>query len=166
MKLKLKAFVASIFFIPAVVNADDWPQKFIDSIDVKEAAFCAVLKSYSKQIKDAKASKNEIRVRRVHEKQLTDIEALMPTGAFQDWIIMVQSIKVDGFKNATLEATLPCHKKIIGQKIPETNETAYEQLADVGKGEYVLVSGKLNFDRNNKTPQIFSANFSSIVGLN
>jgi hypothetical protein len=166
MKLKLKAVVASIFFIPAVVNADHWPQRFMESIDVKEAAFCAVLKSYSKQIKDAQASKNQIRVKRVHNKQLTDIEALMPTRVFQDWIIMVQSIKVDDLMNATLEATLPCHKTIVGQKIPQTNTMAYEQLADVGKGEYVLVSGTLAFDRNNETPQVFFANFSSIVGLN
>ena len=166
MKLNVKAFLALIFFIPAVANADQWPSKIMESIDVKEAAFCKVLDSYTKQINDALASKNDIRVERVRKKQRTDIQALMPNKEFQDWIIMVGSIKVDNLMNATLEATLPCHKTIVGQKIPETNEMAYEQLADVGKGDFVLVTGTLDLDYKGLKPQEFSATFTSIVGLN
>ena len=96
-----------------------------------------------------------------------DVEALMPTGDFEDWIIKVDSITVDAMMNATLKATLPCHKIIVGLEIPPTNTLAYEQLADVGKDDYVLVSGKLSFERDKRlTPQEFGANFSSIVGLN
>ena len=167
MKLKVKAFLVLITFIPAVVNADHWPQSIMESIDVKEAAFCRVLDSYTQQIGEAEASKNDIRVRRVYDKQVMDIKALIPTGEFQDWIIKVQSITLDSLLNATLKATLPCHKTIFGLAIPPTNTMAYEQLADVGRGDYVLVSGTLNFERDKRlTPQEFGANFSSIVGLN
>ena len=68
--------------------------------------------------------------------------------------------------NATLEAELPCHKKIVGQKIPETNEMTYGQLADVGKGDFVLVTGTLDLDYKGLQPQEFKATFISIVGLN
>ena len=139
----------------------------MESIDVKEAAFCRVLDSYSLRIDEALESENAIRVKRVYDKQVMDVEALMPTGEFNDWIIKVDSIKVDAAMNATLRATLPCHKMIVGLQIPPTNSMAYEQLADVGKGDYVLVSGQLSFDRDKRlSPQEFGANFSSIVGLN
>lgn len=167
MKLKVKAFLALIFFIPAVVSADhNWPSDEKASIDVKENAFCQVLASYTKQINDALDSKNDIRVDRVRKKQRTDIQALMPNKKFQDWIIRVKRIKVDNLMNATLEAELPCHKKIVGQKIPETNEMTYGQLADVGKGDFVLVTGTLDLDYKGLQPQEFKATFISIVGLN
>ena len=167
MGLKKFVLAAVIAFSPAVVVADDWPQSILESIDVKEAAFCRVLDSYTQQIGEAVASKNDIRVSRVFDKQIMDIKALIPTGEFRDWIMRVQRIKTDGLNNATLRATLPCHKTIVGLKIPPTDTMAYEQLADVGLGDYVLVSGTLSFDRDKGlTPQEFGANFSSIVGLN
>ena len=42
----------------------------------------------------------------------------------------------------------------------------YEQLADVGKGDFVLVTGTLDLDYKGLKPQEFSATFRSIVGLN
>lgn len=164
----LRVLLATAFiYLPTFAVADHWPQKIMESIDVKEAAFCRVLNSYSVRLEEAVASDNAIRVRRVYDKQVMDVEALMPTGAFQDWIIKVESIKVDAMMNATLRATLPCHKMIVGLQIPPTNSMAYEQLADVGKGDYVLVSGQLSFDRDKRLmPQEFGANFKSLVGLN
>lgn len=165
--MKKSIGILALTCLPSLSLADHWPQKIMESIDVKEAAFCRVLDSYTKQIGEAVASKNEIRVRRVYDKQIMDVEALMPTGDFEDWIIKVDSITVDAMMNATLKATLPCHKIIVGLEIPPTNTLAYEQLADVGKDDYVLVSGKLSFERDKRlTPQEFGANFSSIVGLN
>ncbi len=167
MKITKFAIAALLAFTPLTVTADHWPGSIMESIDVKEAAFCRVLDSYTQQIGEAEASKNEIKVRRVYDKQVMDIKALMPTGQFQDWIIKVESITLDLAMNATLKATLPCHKTIVGLSIPPSNTMTYEQLADVGKGDYVLVSGGLNFDRDKRlTPQEFGANFSSIVGLN
>ena len=155
------------FCAPTLSVADHWPQKIMESIDVKEAAFCRVLNSYSVRIDEALASENAIRVKRVRDKQVLDVEALMPTGEFNDWIIRVDSIKVDAAMNATLRASLPCHKMIVGLQIPPTNSVTYEQLADVGKGDYVLVSGQLSFEGDKRLkPQEFGANFSSIVGLN
>lgn len=167
MKTLNAALIVAFLYIPTLSVADHWPQKIMESINVKEAAFCRVLDSYSVRINEAVASENAIRVKRVYDKQIMDVEALMPTGEFQDWIIKVESIKVDAAMNATLRATLPCHKMIVGLEIPPTNSMAYEQLADVGKGDYVLVSGQLSFDRDTRLmPQEFGANFSSIVGLN
>ena len=170
----------SIAFIcaPSLLVAEHWPQKIMESIDVKEAAFCSVLDSYSVRIKEAVASKNAIRERRVYDKQAMDVKALMPTGEFNDWIMQVDSIEVDKAMNATLRATLPCHKMIVGMEIPPTNSLAYEQLADVGEGDFVLVSGQLSFERDSESgesssdtdkelsPEEFGAKFTSIVGLN
>lgn len=167
MQVINRLFSIAIICVPSLSLADHWPQKIMESIDVKEAAFCRVLDSYSLRIDEALESENAIRVKRVYDKQVMDVEALMPTGEFNDWIIKVDSIKVDAAMNATLRATLPCHKMIVGLQIPPTNSMAYEQLADVGKGDYVLVSGQLSFDRDKRlSPQEFGANFSSIVGLN
>ena len=169
MKITKFAIAALLVFTPFTATADHWPASIMESIDVKEAAFCRVLDSYTLQIGEAEASKNDIKIDRVFNKQVMDIKALIPTGQFQDWIIKVQSIRTADkvTKNATLIATLPCHKTIVGLSIPPTNTMAYEQLADVGSGDYVLVSGTLDFERDKGlTPQEFGANFSSIVGLN
>ena len=42
----------------------------------------------------------------------------------------------------------------------------YGQLADVGKGDFVLVTGTLDLDYKGLQPQEFKATFISIVGLN
>ena len=168
MKITKFAIAALLSFAPFTAIADHWPASIMESIDVKEAAFCRVLNSYTLQIGEAEASQNDIKIDRVFNKQVMDIKALIPTGQFQDWIIKVQSIRTDKVTmNATLTATLPCHKTIVGLSIPPTNTMAYEQLADVGSGDYVLVSGTLDFEQDKGlTPQEFGANFSSIVGLN
>ena len=92
-------------------------------------------------MKGAKDSENKIKVRNVYKKQIMDIKALMPAGAFSDWIVKVESVKVDAALNATFRATLPCHKKFVELEISATNIVTYEQLADVGLGEYALTSG-------------------------
>ena len=107
MKITKFAIAAILAFIPFTAIADHWPGSIMESIDVKEAAFCRVLDSYTLQIGEAEASKNEIKVRRVYDKQVMDIKALIPTGQFQDWIIQVESITLDAAMNATLKATLP-----------------------------------------------------------
>ena len=136
---KLLATVFCVFAFTA--NADHWPQEIMEAIDVKESAFCKFLDSYKKQMKGAKDSENKIKVRNVYKKQIMDIKALMPAGAFSDWIVKVESVKVDAALNATFRATLPCHKKFVELEISATNIVTYEQLADVGLGEYALTSG-------------------------
>ena len=116
----------------------------------------------------AENSKNQIKIRNVYQKQLMDIQALMPTGSFSDWIVQVDSVEVDAANNATLKGTLPCHKNIVGAEISEANTLTYGQLSDVSVGDFVLVSGELSFVKSikNLKPQDFKAEFSSIVGLN
>ena len=168
MAFNAKILAAAFFGSPLGAAADHWPEKVLEAIDVKESAFCSVLDSYTKQMKEAVNSKNEIKVRNVYKKQIMDIKALMPTGAFSDWIVQVKSVKVDAALNATLRATLPCHKNIVGLEISPNNTVTYGQLSDVSLGDYALVSGQLSFEENLKdlTPEEFGADFSSIVGLN
>ena len=160
--------MAALIFATSVVHADHWPSNVKDAIAVREAAFCEVLSSYTKQMSLAMSSQNDIRINTVYTQQMQDIQALMPSGAFENWVMEVESVRVDANMNATLKARLPCHQTVVSLPIQTTDTTLYGQLSDVAIGDFLLVSGNLTFDRDvgDRTPDVFGAKFKYIVGLN
>jgi hypothetical protein len=154
--------------LTSMAQADHWPANEKNAIAVREAAFCEVLSSYKQQMSVAMESQNDIRINTVYSQQILDIQALMPIGKFENWVMEVESVRVDANMSATLKARLPCHQTVVSLAIPTTETTLYGQLSDVSIGDFVLVSGSLTFDRDvdDRTPDVFGAKFNYIVGLN
>ena len=155
---------AALLSLGTVVSADQWPA----NIDVKENAFCEVLKTYEGEIRTAKQTKNQIKIMQVQQKRLNDIKALMPTMFFENWTLKVELVDVGENLDAMLIATMPCEHTVVGEGVSSTDTMMYGQLSNVSSGDFILASGTLLLDKdgNDETPDTFGAAFTSIVKLN
>lgn len=163
MKNYTNIFIAILIcFAPTFSYAGDWSSDVKDAIDVKQAAFCNLVKSYKTKAEEAKNSRNQIKMMAVSQEQSDDLKALIRDKKFENWVAQVESVdlyqangsaeSVDQY-HVKLTAYLDCgvmihssmekNDKKIGDK---STPTLFKQLAKVSRGEFVLISGEFKND--------------------
>ena len=61
------AFLLAI--LPTLSFADYWPERVLEAIDVKQAAFCNISGSYNTEALKARNSRNQIKMKRVRDER-------------------------------------------------------------------------------------------------
>jgi hypothetical protein len=164
MKNLKKTFAITLFFVmSSACFAGDWDSSVIEKIDVKQAAFCNLVKSYQAKAETAAGSKNQIKQMAVSQEQSDDLKALIQDRKFENWIAQVDGVELyktnintkDKY-NVRLSANLGCGGSNIiihssmkpgDKKIGETTTPVlFKQLAKVSSGEFVLISGEFRND--------------------
>ena len=127
-------------------------------MSIQQGQFCQLTDSFFNDLKNARKSKNEIKVNIVHKERQGDLDALIPGGKISNWIFKV--IKIDQVEDgsAAVVLSLQCksyvgsgqiHTKSTWRKksnkewratIPY-NDRRFRELAKLNSGEFVVASG-------------------------
>ena len=164
MKQLIKYILSiTLFIIPSFSFAGDlnWGDTLIeDAKDVKQEAFCRLVKTYQTRANKAKDSMNQIKMMAVSQEQADDLKALIKDKKYENWIAQVERVdlvKAGGVAenkyNVKLSANLGCEVTIHSsvevddKKIGEVSSPIlFKQLEKVSSGDYVLISGEFKND--------------------
>jgi hypothetical protein len=143
------ATLISMFNVPAYGGGWTDVEKYIP---VRQQAFCNLMNQYEIKAEEAEESKNQIKQNEVNEKRGDDLLALMPNGAFTNWLVEVREVVVIPNGDAAYEMRLQCGVSVGSGRISEGENYAatakkgsviYKQLAGVSAGDFILVNGRL-----------------------
>ena len=149
---------------PLVAGPLNWQdaQKYIS---IQQKQFCDLTDNYVIDLYNAHNSRNEIKINRVKKQRQEDLDALLPKGNFNNWIVKIVSVKqintpdnkiTDGDAAAVFE--LSCGSQIgsgnfqIDGKLNwaatiDYNSREYREVSKLSSGQFAIISGaflKLN----------------------
>jgi len=143
---KLIAFLLAT--IPTFSFADYWPERVIEAIDVKQAAFCNISGSYNNEALKARNSRNQIKMKRVRDERAENLTAIIPDQKFVDWVIMIKEVELlqDGTASFTsylnCDVELSTDRKVDFENRIKPDSLIFKQLGQVDLHDFVLVSGR------------------------
>ena len=134
-------------------------------ITIQQKQFCDLKNNHVVNLYDAFVSRNEIKMNRVKKQRQEDLDALLPSGKFENWIVKLVSIKqvkspdnekTDGDAAAVFE--LSCGTQIgsgsflVDGKLTwgatiKYNSRQYREVSKLSSGQFAIISGtflKLN----------------------
>ena len=127
-------------------------------MSIQQGQFCQLTDSFFDDLKNARKSKNEIKINIVHKERQGDLDALIPGGKISNWIFKV--VKIDQVEDgsAAVVLSLQC-KSYVGSGQIHTKSTwrkksnkewratipyddrRFRELAKLDSGEFVVASG-------------------------
>ena len=122
------------------------------SISVQERQFCRIVENYRAESKAAEATRNQIKVNETSKAFSQAINALLPDGNFQGWVMRSVSVAQASDGSADVLFELPCNV-YVGSNTCDSNprnfygtvaenSRIYSELAKVTVSDFALVSGK------------------------
>ena len=134
-------------------------------ITIQQKQFCDLKNNHVLNLYNAIESRNEIKINKVKKQRQEDLDALLPSGKFENWIVKLVSIKqvnspqdqtTDGDSAAVFE--LSCGTQIgsgsflIDGKLTwgatiKYNSRQYREVSKLSSGQFAIISGtflKLN----------------------
>jgi len=131
---------------------------FNPSITVQERQFCRIIENFRTENSIAQQSRNQIKVNETYRNLSQSLNALLPDGKFQGWIMrsVYVSQASDGSAEVLLE--LPCNV-YVGSNACDMNpqnfygtapegSRIYSELAKLTVGDFVLTSGQFVYTDN------------------
>ena len=165
-KKNLITYILLTLFSCSTVSAGpvnwDSAEKYIT---IQQKQFCDLKNNHVVNLYKAINSRNEIKINRIKKQRQEDLDALLPTGKFENWIVKLVSIKqvkspedqnTDGDAAAVFE--LSCGSQIgsgsflIDGKVNwgatiKYNSRQYREVSKLSSGQFAIISGtflKLN----------------------
>ena len=134
-------------------------------ISIQQKQFCDLTDNYVVDLYNAQNSRNEIKINKVKKQRQEDLDALLPEGQFQNWIVKVVSVKqvktpknqiTDGDSAAVFE--LSCGSQIGSGALNidgqvfwgatiDYDSREYREISKLSSGQFAIISGtflKLN----------------------
>jgi hypothetical protein len=128
-------------------------------ITIKQKQFCDLKNNHVVNLYNAFDSRNEIKINKVKKQRQEDLDALLPGGKFENWIVKLVSIKqvnspqnerTDGDSAAVFE--LSCGSQIgsgtflIDGKLTwgatiKYNSRQYREVSKLSSGQFAIISG-------------------------
>lgn len=129
---------------------------FQSQIEIQQRQFCSLAEDFYYKLKEAKTTKNEIKVNVVFMERQEDIDALIPQGNFSNWIFEVVKIDQVPDGSAAVILKLQCDTTVGSGYLDELtaagedgwratipyNDRRYRELAKLSAGQFVTASGK------------------------
>jgi hypothetical protein len=134
-------------------------------ITIQQKQFCDLTDNYVVDLYNAENSRNEIKINKVKKQRQEDLDALLPEGNFQNWIVKVVSVKqvntpgnqiTDGDSAAVFElscgsqigsGTLNIDGKVYWGATIDYDSREYREISKLSSGQFAIISGtflKLN----------------------
>lgn len=152
------AVVASLVTTVSYAGPMSW-REANNYMPVQQRQFCDLALEYRKDLAEAEASRNDIKINIAKQKRQEDLDALLPEGKFTDWLARVVSVKqvmapdddsVDG--DVALVTELWCEIQVGsgelefgGQKkwgaTIDHGSRMYREARKVNAGDFVILSG-------------------------
>ena len=134
-------------------------------ISIQQKQFCDLTDNYVVDLYNAQNSRNEIKINKVKKQRQEDLDALLPEGKFQNWIVKVVSVKqvntpknqiTDGDSAAVFElscgsqigsGTLNIDGQVYWGATIDYDSREYREISKLSSGQFAIISGtflKLN----------------------
>lgn len=134
-------------------------------ITIQQKQFCDLTDNYVVDLYNAENSRNEIKINKVKKQRQEDLDALLPEGNFQNWIVKVVSVKqvntpgnqiTDGDSAAVFElscgsqigsGTLNIDGKVYWGATIDYDSREHREISKLSSGQFAIISGtflKLN----------------------
>lgn len=152
--LSLLNFFSCTFVMAGPINWLD-AEKYIP---IQQKQFCDLTFSYIADLYTATNSRNEIKLNRVKKNRQEGLDALLPGGKFQNWIVKLVSVAQLKNGDAAAVFELPCRSQIGSGYIQNDgkpywgatinyNSREYREISKLSSGQFAIISGtflKLN----------------------
>ena len=128
-------------------------------ITIQQKQFCDLKNDHVVSLYNAIVSRNEIKINRVKKQRQEDLDALLPSGKFENWIVKLVSIKqVKSLKDKTIDGDaaavfeLSCGSQIgsgsflIDGKLTwgatiKYNSRQYREVSKLSSSQFAIISG-------------------------
>ena len=138
-------------------KSNDWAN-FQQNLSIQQVQFCALAGRFFKQLEEARASGNEIKVNLVLKSRQDDLDALIPKGVFENWIF--EAVKIEQVEDGSAAVIMKsqCGTLVGSGQIETTGlfgkrewratipykDRRFRELAKLNAGQFVTASG--NFE--------------------
>lgn len=143
-------FFTLALLVPTFSLAQNWPERVLETIDVKQAAFCNISGAYNHEAIKARNSKNQIKMKMVRDERADNLTAILPEKTFSNWVVRVEEVELLEDGSASFTATLNCDVELSTDRNAAfriaPDSLVFKQLAQASARDFVLMSG--NFTRN------------------
>ena len=145
--------------IKTVKLPPEW-MPYSNDMSLQQKQFCQLTNNFFKDMDKAISSRNEIRINMVHRDRQENLDGLLPSGKFNNWIFKVLKIDQVEDGSAAVVLSLQC-KSFVGSgqvytkatwrkksnkewraTIP-SNDRRFRELAKLGVNDFILGSGTL-----------------------
>ena len=137
----------------ATVETRDWKDVEM-SLSLQQQRFCDILSNFRKDFSRSLNSSNQIKVNRTIMDRDENIDALLPKGQFDNWLGKIVEIYQTSELDAGYTIELQCGARfstgqidVDGKKkwvaTAPQGSRIFNQLADLSKGQFVMVSGSM-----------------------
>jgi len=166
--IKKQMFIYMIVSVLSCSNVTAGPISWTDAekyISIQQKQFCDLTDNFVVDLNNAHNSRNEIKINKVKKQRQEDLDALLPEGKFQNWIVKVVSVKqvntpdnsiTDGDAAAVFE--LSCGSqigsgnfqidgKVVWGATVDYDSREYREISKLSSGQFAIISGtflKLN----------------------
>jgi len=166
--IKKQMFIYMIVSVLSCSNVTAGPISWTNAekyISIQQKQFCDLTDNFVVDLNNAHNSRNEIKINKVKKQRQEDLDALLPEGKFQNWIVKVVSVKqvntpdnsiTDGDAAAVFE--LSCGSqigsgnfqidgKVVWGATVDYDSREYREVSKLSSGEFAIISGtflKLN----------------------
>ena len=164
----MNPFVRNIFLIyfclASKLYADHWIDENIIEYPEKETSFCEIISPFPDLEQIALNAHDRDLVNKWYAQKIKRALSIFGSGRFENWLMQIDSINLLSNQDAILTAVLPCHQIMQSNPIRLINDLYHERLAEVARGDFVLVSGEVSFElnKNGMFPEIISFKFLQI----
>ena len=126
-------------------------------IEIQQRQFCSLTENFFRQLQEAKKTRNEIRVNLVFMQRQEDLDALIPSGTFDNWIFEVVKIDQVPDGSAAVILKLQCDTTVGSGFLDKMNtangeegwratipynDRRFRELAKLSTGQFVTASGQ------------------------
>lgn len=138
-------------------KSNEWAN-FQQNLSIQQVQFCALAGRFFKQLEEARASGNEIKVNLVLKSRQDDLDALIPKGVFENWIF--EAVKIEQVEDGSAAVIMKsqCGTLVGSGQIETTGlfgkrewratipykDRRFRELAKLNAGQFVTASG--NFE--------------------
>ena len=144
---KHNLIICLVFFLTACASeVSAGPQNWAEGkayAPIQQRQFCDLTEKYRRSLTEAFVSKNDIKINLAKKQRQLDLDALIPEGQFENWVVKIVSVKqivapanaeVDGDAAVVLE--LWCSTQIGSGMINVNGSNVWGATIDYGSREY------------------------------
>lgn len=179
--LNKKLFLCTLLTLFSCTTVTAGPINWQDAekyISIQQKQFCDLTDNYVVDLFNAENSRNEIKINKVKKQRQEDLDALLPYGKFQNWIVKVVSVKqvntpddqtTDGDSAVVFETscgsqigsgTLNINGKVYWGATIDYNSREYREISKLSSRQFAVISGtflKLNEFLPNKKETFYAS---------
>ena len=143
----------------ATGTGEEWAM-YKSGVPFQQNQFCRLIGNFKEQFAKARAEKNQIKENIALREREQRLVALLPKGAFENWIVRAVSVKQASDGSAAVLFELPCDVVVGSYACGNTasqflgtiaeNSPMYNELAKVSVGDFLGVSGQFYFGAGSK----------------